>query len=590
MNSYTPNGEINLLEVENQNMNISLELFEIIKQNAEEYCNYIRKYKECTSAYFEKLSKISYNIKKDNNILNKNLNISSIFSILNKIPDLVRLQIDGIKKFVDSLDLTITPLENVLKNEMNSLEEPKRLFEDNKKKYQKNMAKHKKLMETFSITERKIVKYYLSKKKQKDYTEEKNNMIVNLMDNKMLEKEFIEGTNGENFHYMFQEDSLKNIDMVKSHIKTILENLNSCILFFLMVFNNCYSPCVNFVQKETNNINSQQMNTANLINENMYIKTYNLDELPSDKYIVKIFNKKGIEKLSYSIDFSAQNIQKESNFSNIINFFIKTNDEIDEDEILTTLNKIDLLGIAKKFFHNFKMISKTNYNIKSEEEKITSKNLSDKLLLMKKYKKSKKIDKIITKEEKNQLYELVKKKENADIFLTRLNKIRTFGNFEYPKKVIEDIQKIFLIILDTLDDSDSFLFQFCLILSQTFYYVEKGAKIYLYKNIKHHKAFHSEDMWRNMIDSIIIEKKEKFNEIEYKIENNDEQKKKEKIIEIVFAQLIAIVHNMVDFEFDLNITEKIMEEYIDKYNLTETHKLIIMEMVENKKKENETKK
>ena len=68
------------------------------------------------------------------------------------------------------------------------------------------------------------------------------------------------------------------------------------------------------------------------------------------------------------------------------------------------------------------------------------------------------------------------------------------------------------------------------------------------------------------------------------------KKKKEKIIEIVFAQLIAIVHNMVDFEFDLNITEKIMEEYIDKYNLTETHKLIIMEMVENKKKENETKK
>ena len=43
MNSYTPNGEINLLEVENQNMNISLELFEIIKQNAEEYCNCIRK-------------------------------------------------------------------------------------------------------------------------------------------------------------------------------------------------------------------------------------------------------------------------------------------------------------------------------------------------------------------------------------------------------------------------------------------------------------------------------------------------------------------------------------------------------------------
>lgn len=584
-------NEINLLEVENQNMNISLELFEIIKQHAEEYCNYIRKYKECTSAYFDKISKISYNIKKDNNILNKNLNISSIFSILNKIPDLVKLQIDGIKNFIDSLDLTITPLENVLKNEMNSLEEPKKLFEENKKKYQKNMGKYKKLMDTFSFTEKKIVKYYLSKKKQKDYTDEKNNMIVSLMDNKILEKEFIESTNGKNFHYLFQEDSLKNIDMIKAHIKTILENLNSCILFFLCVFNNCYSPCVNFIQKETDKINSKPMNTANIINENMFIKTYKLEELPSDKYIIKIFNKKLIDKLSYSIDLSSQNIQKESNFTYILNFFLKDNDEINEEEILTTLNKIDLLGIAKKFFHNFKMINKKNYDIKSEEEKIKSKNLSDKLLLMKKYKKSKKIDKIITKEEKKFLFELVKKKENADIFLTRLNKIRSFGNFEYSKKIIEDIQKIFLIILDILDTQDSFLFQFCLILSQTFYYVENEKKIYLYKNIKHHKTFHLEEMWRNMIENVINEKKENFNELEYKIESiYNEEKKMKKIVEIVFAQIIAIVHNMIDFDYDLNNTEKIITEYMDKYNFTETHKLIIMEMIENKKKELKTKK
>ena len=588
MNTY--NNEINLLEEENQNMSISLELFEIVKQNAEEYCNYIRKYKECTSAYFEKLSKISFNIKKDNNILNKYLNISSIFSILNKIPDLVNLQIDGIKKFVDSLDLTITPLENVLKNEMNSLEEPKRLFEENKKKYQKNMSKYKKLMETFSITERKIVKYYLSKKKQKDYTEEKNNMIVSLMDSRILEKELLESTNGENYHYLFQEDSFKNIDMIKVHIKTILENLNSCILFFLCVFNNCYSPCVNFIQKETDNINSKPMNTANIINENMLLKKYRLEEFPSDKYIIKIFNKKGIDKLSYSIDFSAQNIPKESNFSNIINFFLKDNDEINEEEILTTLNKIDLLGIAKKFFHNFKLISKKNYDIKSEEEKINVKNLSDKLLLMKKYKKSKKKIVKITQEEKNTLFELVKKKENADIFLTRLNKIRSYGNFEYSKKIMEDTQKIFLIILDILDEKDTFLFQFCLILSQTFYYIENGNKIYLYKNIKHHKTFHSEGMWRNLIESVIIEKQEKYDEVEYKIDNYNEEKKRNKIIEIVFAQLIAMVHNMIDFDFDLDITEQIITEYIDKYELTDTHKLIIMEMIENKKKENETKK
>ena len=209
---------------------------------------------------------------------------------------------------------------------------------------------------------------------------------------------------------------------------------------------------------------------------------------------------------------------------------------------------------------------------------------------MKKYKKSKKKIVKITQEEKNKLFELVKKKENADIFLTRLNKIRSFGNFEYPKKIMEDTQKIFLIILDILDEKDTFLFQFCLILSQTFYYIENGNKIYLYKNIKHHKTFHSEEMWRNLIESVIIEKQEKYDEVEYKIDNYNEEKKKNKIIEIVFAQLIAMVHNMIDFEFDLDITEKIITEYIDKYELTDTHKLIIMEMIENKKKENETKK
>ncbi len=128
--------EFNLYEIENQNMNTSLELFELVKQNAEEYCNYIKKYKECTSVYFDKLSKLTFNIKKDN-ILNKNINISSIFSIFNKIPELIKLQINGIKKFNESLDLTMKPLENVLKNEINSLEEPKKLFEENKKKNKK---------------------------------------------------------------------------------------------------------------------------------------------------------------------------------------------------------------------------------------------------------------------------------------------------------------------------------------------------------------------------------------------------------------------------------------------------------------------
>ena len=582
----TINKEVTLFEEENQNMNTSLKLFEIMKQNAEEYCTYIKKYKECTGAYFEKLSKLTYNIKKDNTIVNSNLNISSIFSILNKIPQLVKVQIDGIKKFVESLDLTIKPLENVLKNEINSLEEPKRQFEENKKKYLRNMTKHKKIMDILSQTEKKIIKYYLSKKKQKDYNEEKNIMINSLKDAKIMEKEFFEANGGDkNYHGIFQEESLKNIDEIKSHIRIILENLNSCVYFFLCVFNDCYTPCVILGKDYKNEIDSKSINTKNLINDNMFIKTYKPEELPSDKYVIKILNSPQINKLSYSIDITNDNTPK-FNFTSLINIFIK-DDEISEDEIFSNLNKIDLLGIAKKMYRNFKLVSKTNYDINSEEEKIKVKNITDKLILMKKYKKNNKSnEEIITKEEIKELFDLVEKKENSEIFLTRLNKIRSYGNFEYNKKIFDDLIKIFLIIIEHIEiDKDSFIIQFCLILSQTFYYIEKGQKQYLYKFIKNHKIFHLEEMWQKLLDYIISEKIEQFNEIEYKIQNNNEEKKKEKYVELIFAQLIAVIHNMIDFEFDLEKTKKIMLDYIDKYNLSETHKEIIMDMISSKMKD-----
>ena len=181
---------------------------------------------------------------------------------------------------------------------------------------------------------------------------------------------------------------------------------------------------------------------------------------------------------------------------------------------------------------------------------------------------------------------MVKKKENAEIFLTRLNKIRIYGVFDYPNEIYDDISKIFLIILDNIDmKEDTFLIQFIIILSQTFYRIEKDEKEYLYKSIKKHKIFHTEEMWRKLIDFSITEKSEQFHEIEYKIGNgnDDEQRRKNKIMDIIFAQIIAIIHNMLDFEFDFDLINKIMIDYINKYNLTETHKLLINEMINSKK-------
>ena len=594
MNNF--NTELNLVEAETQNMTTSLELFELLKQSVEEYCSYIKKYKECTEAYFDKLSKLSFNTKKDIPNLR---NLTKILSILNKVPDLIKQQQDGIKKFVESLDLSIKPLEMVLKSEINSLDESKKIFEESKKKYQKNVMKYKKLLDNLSITEKKIIKYYVAKKKQKDYSEEKNSMISSMTETKSIEKEFLEGIKGgKNYHWIFQEETLKNIENIKSHQRIVLENLNSSILFFLCIFNNCYSPCVNFADNETKKINSQAIDIKNLINDNVKIKTYEIEELHIDKYQIKILNKAKTQSLTYSIDIS--NIQNFSKFSinnltnltnNIKNFFIKDNDDISEDIIFSHLNKIDLLGLAKKLYHNFKMIEKNDYDIKSEEEKLNVKNYSDKLLLMKKFKKKDKSNEKINNEEKNKLFTLVVKKENREIFLSRLDKIRTFGNFEYPKKVFDDIVKIFKIILDQIEvEKDLYIFEICIILSLTFYYINKDQKVYIYNFIKNHNIFKSEEMWRKYISFNIEDKIDKFNEIQYKIEKNDKKEEdeinKEKYDEIIFSQIITITKNMCDFDFDIDKTEIIINEFLKKYNIKKTFQQYIMEIINNKKKEN----
>ena len=120
------------------------------------------------------------------------------------------------------------------------------------------------------------------------------------------------------------------------------------------MFDDCYSSSVKLAQNENKEMNSKPIDINKLINETMLIETYSLEELPSDKYTIKILNNPKVKRLSYS--FSAQNeIVPKFDFATIINFLFK-NDEINEDEIFANLNKIDLLGIAKKMYVNYKMV------------------------------------------------------------------------------------------------------------------------------------------------------------------------------------------------------------------------------------------
>jgi hypothetical protein len=472
-NDTNSKGVFSLLDIENQNVESSLELFELIKETAEEYCKYARKYKECTSNYLEKLSNIKFNNTKKE-IKSKNIKISPIFSIIKKVPKLIEQQKEGLKNFVNSFDLAIKPLEDCLKIELNYSENSKKEFEDKKKQYQKNKAKHKKLMDALSTTEKNVVKYYISKKEKLDEKEmklSKENMNASLIDAKNIEKEFLNMIKKEkNYHWLFQETSFENIDYIKNRIRTILQNLNNNIIFFLYFFNEFYTPSVKYIQEEI----KKNVNIQDLMNEIIKLKVFKPEEFPQDKYNIKILEKTKVETLSYSIEsIDTKEINRASTFS----FFKTKTNEIKDEDIISKINKMDMLEIVKKFYNNFKMVNKSNYDVDAEKEKINVKFLSDKLLLMKKFKhKNKKVEsEDITEEEKQNLFSLIKKQENRTIFLSRLNKIRTYGNFEFKKIQFDDIIKIMLLMLDQiLDEKDYHSFNFCMILAQTFYISENG--------------------------------------------------------------------------------------------------------------------
>ena len=299
MNNNNTNNEIQLIDIESQNMSTSLEMFEIVKESAEEYCQYVKKYKEYTSLYYEKISKLSLNKKE---IKNKNIKISPFFEILNKIPHLIGQQVKGLKIFIDSFDPSLKQLENVLKNELNSLDEPKKSFEESKRKYKINKIKNKKLMDSLSSLEKKIVNNKLSKN-EKDNNKDVTIINTNINEAQNIEKDFLNNNKeGENFHKKFQDESLNNIDIIKLRIRSIVENLNNIVIFFLSFFNQCYAPSVTYIQKEIDKNSKNPIDITNLVNDNLKIKVFKLEEIPSDKYNIKILDHSDIEDLSYSFD------------------------------------------------------------------------------------------------------------------------------------------------------------------------------------------------------------------------------------------------------------------------------------------------
>ena len=231
----------------------------------------------------------------------------------------------------------------------------------------------------------------------------------------------------------------------------------------------------------------------------------------------------------------------------------KFNDSIDENEL--SLN-YQIIMAMKPFIKDLY----PNFNIELETKKQEMREISKKI-----FNNNEKLT--LTNKDKEKLLNYINEDWGQKYFLFFLSKERSNGIFCFESTLIkflgEILQKILCVAQKNLDYESA---KNCIILSQTYCYEDKHEKIYLIELISTNEWLKSSEFWRNIIDVMI---KEDIKKIQTLNKNNEKinSKIQESINNIVFGQLISYIKNMNDCKLENKSIIKIVDEFVEKYNI-----------------------
>ena len=569
-----------------ENMSISTNYYEFIKHIYETVSKYIKKYKEETSEYYKKISKLheKYNFRLNGQEYLKNIdNIETehIISLSKSISNVIQVQLTYLNIFLKEVDEVIKSFDKTLKekNTMSSgyLNEYEDCRNNLQKKY-KEIEKAKNLFfENANITESLLMSFYtpripncktqdtpLVTKSQVDssikLTKKSENEYANLVKSaKNYEDKFFSLTNNS-------LDSMKRISCdlttkMKDNIVSFLLNLKNCFQLPLGEIDIYLPELVNLDEnkKIEETINSSYKKDNNLVR--VEIEKYEIKSIPKYdednqdeqfKYLIED------EKIINTVN------EMEKQFNLIVKGCI---DEINSPEKLRCrLLTYKLFSFSKRMKEDINELEKDN-KVNNEDNKNYS----------------------ITDDEVKELYELLKKKDNRVIFIKKLNNFRKYGDLEFPTREYYILGNILNQITNNFKQDKNFDNQFALvILSQTYYKVENDEKVYILNSIKGNKLFHELDFWNDFINKSILREVEKNVKYDLKCMKNNTQtiKKQKNFDKLIFAQMFPIIKTMIEFELEDDKLNKLIENLVSYYNIDETSKKILFDMINFKGTEN----
>ena len=574
----------------NDSFDLSKDYYYFIRDTINDYTKYIKQYKLVNISLSKKLSqfqeKFGQNLLDKEKLKNKykNFDIKSIYEITSIVPNIVQQLINNFNFVANALDPIIESLDNIFNEKINM--EYKLEYEsikNNLNKSYKNIEKNKNIFfNKMNYVEDTIYKYYTNKNKNnQNNIDEKNNKNENLITTEQLNTVINDGKKLE-AQYLSCFDTILDLENSFDEISKKLKlNYSKYSLDLTKKFRKIISD-ISLILK--NNFSEPLNETALMLEKiNDFDQKVNIEKIIYDSFrINKLIVKQKPKKYRIKIFKDSIKIKGNKNPKSHINYLEDGLDELTYFEDYPSLNTVNYL------YNYFNLVEKDfKLDLKIELEKLQTKNISQQILLYIKKDKNDIKDTgniLISKDEIKKLKELLNAHHNRVIFLQDLNTFRAKGAYGIPKDIFDLWNDLFTLMTNTIArDKDFHTAKNLIILSQTYYYLtEENYKYYMFEILKKNDIFRNYKFWEAYIYFSID------NEIIKTIKNDKRNgtliKKNQKESDdlygrIVFAQLVSMADNMINFNFDMKKLKELIKPIIKHYNLNEESITIIDDII-----------
>ena len=606
------------------NMNITLDYFNLIKQISEELVKYLKGYRQIIQDNVKKIQSLHNNFKKK--LVNPdNSKISQISrSLTSKVIQLLDQNNELYQLSVDELEMRLKEFDNFIKQKTEAIKAIQKSSAELNKSLTNSYSEVNKsktnYLNSLSKTEDAINKYYLDKEKLKKHEmglekkslneneylllKEQQKNQLNEMNNSIklsqnLEKMYQNSISSScKIHEIFVENYKEFNDKLKQISCELSEEIKTLIVSFMLSYKNSYRQPLSSIDL--------YINEFNLLQEGKEIDKIINQDLKNDNLLTKIFptnyKLKSIAFLHESNFIKKDEQQAIKNNNNVLqrkNSISKLEDGFEEMEYICDES---LVLTIKTIFDNFNLIDKDEFDFKEEENKNKIHNYILKIIAnMNSYPygrygknsdKNKNINinledkrKELTSEEILEIRELLDKHPNRIIFLQKLSDYRAKGKFYLCPEDYALISNFLNIILDKVKrDMDYHSAEMVIILSATYFIEEEKSKKYLHKNVTENKLFKDKTFWEEFLVYSINKEIMKTMKRDQKMKEN-KANSDNKISKVVFSQLLTLIDNMFEFGVDAKVVREVIEPKIKYYRLDDALKITINDVINVKSEE-----